>query len=163
MRALALVFSAVLVLPACGREPTPIEPTATAAAPSSPTGTSKPKPPTLPAAAKRNDETGAANFVLYWVEAFNYAARTGDSVEMRRFAADCKVCTGYADDFDALKPSQRADEPAWAISNVSVLSTGNGYEVHTTVAAASESKKYPLTFVLASRSPFQLEHIYERP
>jgi len=166
MRRLALACAALIVLSACGRTPTPIEPTTKASAPaasSTADSRSNVKPPTLPAAAKRNDETGAANFVLYWTQTFNFAARTGDTAEMRRFAANCKVCAGYADDFDALKPSQRATSDAWSLSDVTVSRTDRGYDVEAVVKVSRESRKYPLTFVVMSADPFQLRHIYERP
>lgn len=166
MRRLGPAFAAMLVLSACGGDPTPIEPVANPSATnagSSADPTSTRKPPTLPAAAKRNDETGAANFVLYWVRAFNYAARTGDSDEMRRFAAGCKVCIGYADDFESLAPTERAAGEAWTLSDVNVVRADRGYEVEATVTASEESEAYPLTFVVSSAQPYELEHIYERP
>ena len=166
MRLIGLSCAALVMLAACSGEPTPIEPTSTPV-PTKPAssagGTSTLEPPKLPAAAKRNDETGAANFVLYWVKAFNYAARTGDSDEMRRFAAGCKVCLGYADDFEALAPTKRAAGEAWTLSDVNVVRTDRGYEVEATVTASEESKDYPLTFVVSSANPYELEHIYERP
>jgi hypothetical protein len=165
MRRLVLALGALIVLSACDRAPTPIEPTAksSSSAASPADATSSLNPPELPAAAKRNDETGAANFVLYWVRAFNFAARTGDSEEMRRFAPRCKVCAGYADDFETMKPKDRATADAWSLSNVSVTRTDRGFDVDATVRASRESKEYPLTFVVRSSHPFQLEHIYQRP
>ena len=86
MRLIGLTCAALVMLAACSGEPTPIEPTSKPS-PTKPAssagGTSSLEPPKLPAAAKRNDETGAANFVLYWVKAFNYAARTGDTELLR--------------------------------------------------------------------------------
>lgn len=165
-RLIGLACAALVLLPACSAAPTPIEPTAkspTSAGPVSARPTTTLEPPTLPKEAKRNDETGAANFVAYWVRAFNFAARTGDSADMRRFAASCKVCLGYADDFDALKPSERATTEAWLLSDVKVTRTDRGFNVEATVEAADESKTYPLTFVVLTAQPFQLQHIYERP
>jgi hypothetical protein len=86
---------ALISLPACGRAPTPIEPTTKASTPSSgpsTEATSTLKPPALPAAAKRNDETGAANFVLYWVNLSNYASHTGDTERLS--AITDEACTG---------------------------------------------------------------------
>lgn len=163
-RLVGLACAALVVLSACDRAPTPIEPTSKAESTTpSVGGTSKLKPPTLPAAAKRDDETGAANFVDYWVKAFNFAARTGDADEMRRFASECKVCVGYADDFEELKPSNRATTDAWSLSKISVARTDRGFDVNATVTASQESRAYPLTFVVISAAPFELEHIHERP
>ncbi|HJR90194.1 MAG TPA: DUF6318 family protein, partial [Aeromicrobium sp.] len=97
MRRLALACAALIVLSGCGRAPTPIEPSATASDPGrSPEPTSSLKPPTLPAAAKRNDETGAANFVAYWVKLANYASQTGDTEQLRRISSpSCAACDDY--------------------------------------------------------------------
>jgi len=99
MRRLALACAAIIVLSACGRTPTPIEPTTKASAPaatSTADSSSTLKPPTLPAAAKRNDETGAANFVLYWVKVSNYAAHTGDTAILRQISdPTCDTCKRY--------------------------------------------------------------------
>jgi len=99
MRRLALACAAIIVLSACGRIPTPIEPTTKASAPaasSTAESTSTLKPPTLPAAAKRNDETGAANFVVYWVKVSNYAAVTGDLELLRSISTpNCVGCNRY--------------------------------------------------------------------
>lgn len=160
-----LACAALLLLSACQSKPEPIEPTATAPAtrPASASPQSEAKPPTLPAIAKRNDETGAANFVLYWVKSFNYAAGTGDAAEMQRFASQCKACMRYAEDFESLSPKQRIKGDAWTLSSVNVQKTGGGYDVEATVKAIKESKPYPLTFVLERDDPFQLVHIFERP
>jgi hypothetical protein len=100
-RLLGLACAALIGLSACGSAPTPIEPTTKSSAPNatpSGEGTSTLKPPTLPAAAKRNDETGAANFVNYWVKVSNYAARTGDLELLRSLSAsDCVGCNRYID------------------------------------------------------------------
>ena len=99
MRRLGLVCAALIALSACGGAPTPIEPKPKAsesnAAPSA-EATSTLDPPTLPAAAKRNDETGAANFVAYWVKVSNYAARTGELELLESISApDCEGCNRY--------------------------------------------------------------------
>lgn len=99
MRRLLLACAVITLLPACDRSPKPIEPTDAASTasikvPDSPTLTEK--PPTMPAAAKRNDETGAANFVLYWVEVSNYAAVTGNTKLLREISApSCEGCRRY--------------------------------------------------------------------
>ena len=100
-RLLGLAYAALIILSACGREPTPIEPTtkasASGAAPSA-GANSKLKPPTLPAAAKRNDETGAANFVAYWVKVANFASASGDTSLLREVSSpECDACSDYAD------------------------------------------------------------------
>ena len=98
-RLVGLACAAFVLLPACGGAPTPIEPTAkapTSARPVSARPTTTLEPPTLPKEAKRNDETGAANFVAYWVRLANYASHTGDTTLLRRASAsDCDACVDY--------------------------------------------------------------------
>ena len=98
---LGLACAALMILAACAGEPTPIEPTSkpsASSAASSAGPTSTLKPPTLPAAAKRNDETGAANFVLYWVKVANYASTSGDTSLLREISSPaCGACSDYAD------------------------------------------------------------------
>jgi hypothetical protein len=77
-------------------QPEPIEPTAGATHAPSAVPTSSLTPPPLPKVAMRNDETGAANFVLYWVKVSNYAAQTGDTDLLREISApDCEGCNRY--------------------------------------------------------------------
>jgi hypothetical protein len=97
MRRLALACAALIVLSACDRAPTPIEPSAKASERGrSSEPTSNLKPPTLPAAAKRNNETGAANFVAFWVKLANYASQTGDTEQLRSVSSpSCAACNDY--------------------------------------------------------------------
>jgi len=100
MRRLGLACAAIIMLSACGGAPTPIEPKGkpSESGAASADETSTLKPPVLPAAAKRNDETGAANFVSYWVKVSNYAASTGDTGLLREISAsDCVGCFRYID------------------------------------------------------------------
>src|SRR5580765_89757 len=90
-------LAAVTLLVACSHSPTPMEPKH-----DTPATTTAPKPtaapPTMPAAAKRHDATGAANFVLYWVNVSNYAATTGDTQRLREISdPKCEGCNRYID------------------------------------------------------------------
>ncbi len=140
MRLVGLAFAALVILSACGGEPKPIEPTskpsATNAASSAGT-TSTLKPPTLPAAAKRDDETGAANFVLYWVKVFNYASHTGDTETLKAITDD--TCTGCQ---DYIRLYERAYAQGgyfkgsdWTLSKVSVERGEDESLVHAHVSA----------------------------
>lgn len=155
------LVSAALLLAACSHAPEPIEPKhdrparTTAPAPSA-------TPPMMPAAAKRHDATGAANFVLYWVNAFNYGATTGDTAPMREYASHCKPCNEYADDFSKLRPSRLVRGKSWRITNVSVDTDPNGFHVNSSVHAIREPHPYPLTFVLKKASPYELLDVFER-
>jgi hypothetical protein len=163
MRRLVLVGAALLVLSlaACSGAPEPIEPSA--AASSAPRPRSTLTPPPLPKQAERKDATGAANFVLYWVKAYNYAASTGDTYAMRDHSSECDVCVGYADDFDALRPSQLLQGDAWKLTNIKQSKTDEGYQIDADVSAYGESHIYKLTFVVRHADPYELVHIYERP
>jgi len=101
MRRLGLVCAALMLLTACDRSPTPIEPAmkpSASGAKRTPDAASTLKPPELPAAAKRNDATGAANFVDYWVKVSNYAAHTGDTEMLRKISDPaCETCNRYAE------------------------------------------------------------------
>lgn len=91
--------AAIVLLAACGQPPEPIEPKAEAATPARPTQAAPTSaPPTMPPIAKRHDEIGAANFVLYWVNVSNYAASTGDTRRLREISEpDCEGCNRYID------------------------------------------------------------------
>lgn len=98
MRRLVLACAALACLAACASDPEPIEPKAgTSRAPNpSAAPTSTLTPPTLPKVAQRSDATGAANFVLYWVKAADYAAWTGDVDLLEQISADdCAGCNSY--------------------------------------------------------------------
>ena len=89
-----LVLSVLLV--GCGGDPQPAAPPA----PATPTGTT-PTPvaaPTMPEQATKNTRAGAVEFVRYYVEVLNYAARTGNLDELT-FLADrgCASCKGVAE------------------------------------------------------------------
>ena len=166
MRRLVLACAVLACLTGCSGRAQPIEPTNSSAStsdgPAVPTPTSTLTPPTLPKQAESNDATGAANFVLYWVKAYNYAASTGDTREMRKHARDCKVCIGYANDFDGLSPRQYLAGDAWELADIKQAESPSGYEIDANVSAFGESHVYKLTFVLRNANPFELVHIYER-
>lgn len=134
MRTFALAVAATLLLASCTDNPKPIEPKPSA------TSKSTPSKPTLPAKASEDTPSGAATFVGYWVETFNYAAQTGDVAPMREFAQKCKPCLGYADDFQSLPTSKRPTGPAWTLKDVSVAPNRNPIQVVTTVEVLKEKK-----------------------
>jgi hypothetical protein len=163
MRRFATAFAAITLVAACANSPEPIEPKTDV---STPAKSARPAPsatpPTLPKIAKRQDATGAANFVLYWVKAFNYGASTGDTGPMREHAKGCSVCTKYANDFDRLPPSKLVRGQSWTLSDISVEDGRRISHVNTTVQARNEDRTYPLTFVVKKASPYELSEIFER-
>lgn len=140
-RLLGLACAAVIILSACDRAPTPIEPTAkgsaSGSAPSA-DATSALKPPVLPAAAKRNDETGAANFVAYWVKVSNYAALTGDTSRLRDISeSSCVGCHRYIDLYEATyERGGSFDGGDNALRNVTTQPGAKGIYISGTLVAA---------------------------
>jgi hypothetical protein len=155
MRTIALAIATLLLLGACTDDPEPIEP--------EPSKSSEPAAvaPTMPASAKEDTPSGAANFVAYWVATFNYGAQTGDVEPMLSQAGKCKPCNGYASDFKRLAPSDRAPEPVWRLSNVSVTADRDPIEVEAEVDIAGEERPSTVVFVLNKRAPFELRDIYK--
>jgi len=141
MRRLVLACAALIALSACSAEPTPIEPkskaTESSAAPTS-DATSKLKPPTLPAAAKRNDETGAANFVAYWVRVSNYAAQTGDTRLLRKISEpDCVGCYRYINLYETTYESGGSFEGGDnSVRNITAELGTKGVYINATLVAA---------------------------
>ena len=156
MRFGGIVLVVLLTLGACSSDPEPKEPkrTATSATPTA-------SPPTMPAPAKEDTPSGAATFVNYFVATFNYAARTGDTTPMTRAAPNCKPCSKYADDFDRLASSDRADEDVWTVKDLSIGASRNPIELDAKVSVAGEGTT-ELTFVLNSKAPFEVRDIYMR-
>ena len=102
MRSFALAIATLLLLSSCTDDPGPIEPKPSVSA------SQTPVEPAMPDTAREDSPSGAANFVDYWVSAFNYGAQTGDVEPMLSHAGDCEPCKGYARDFELLAPSDRA-------------------------------------------------------
>ena len=153
MRSITLAIAAVLLLASCSDDPVPIEPKTSAS------GT--PAEPVLPDSAREDTPSGAANFVDYWVSTFNYGAQTGKVELMLSHAGDCKPCEGYAKDFRQIAPSNRAKEPVWRLSNVSVSADRDPIEVEADVEIANEEDPSTLVFVLNDQAPFELTDIYK--
>jgi len=157
MRFGGIVLVVLLTLGACSSEPAPKEPkrTATSAAPTA-------TPPTMPPQAKEDTPSGAATFVSYFVGTFNYAARTGDAELMRKAAPGCDTCNKYAADFERLKTFDRATEDVWTVEDLSVGASRNPIELDAKVRVAGEAGTSELTFVLNSKSPFEIRDLYIR-
>jgi len=153
MRSIALAIAAVLLLASCSDDPEPIEPKTSAS------GTTS--EPVLPDSAREDSPSGAANFVDYWVTTFNYGAQTGNVEPMLSHAGDCKPCKGYAKEFRQLAPANRAREPVWRLSNVSVSADRDPIEVEADVEIADEQDPSTLVFILNDQAPFELTDIYK--
>ena len=149
MRLIGLTCAALVMLAACSGEPTPIEPTSTPV-PTKPAssagGTSTLEPPKLPAAAKRNDETGAANFVLYWVKASDYAALTGDTELLREVSeANCEGCRRYIDLYETTYSEGGSF-------------SGGQHRLRNVTTESSDSATYVTADVVAAPGRYVLRH-----
>ena len=153
LRSFALAIATLVLLSACTDDPEPIEP--------NPSASAGPVKPAMPDGAREDSPTGAANFVDYWVSAFNYGAQTGDVEPMLSNATDCEPCKGYARDFERLAPSERAATPVWRLSNISVSADRDPIKVEADVEIADEQNPSVLVFVLSDRAPFELVDLYK--
>ena len=98
-RLLGLVCAALIILSACGREPTPIEPkpktSPSGAAPSastSPAETLPEPPPYVDEASVR----GRATFAGYWIHLLNYSVTTGTTNHLEAVSSPaCDGCANY--------------------------------------------------------------------
>jgi hypothetical protein len=92
-----LAAALILLVGACdssSEEATPQQPTASSSNDPAPTATV----PTMPAQAAEDSSEGAAAFVKYYVDVFNYAAATGDVDELSRLSSpECDGCQSYID------------------------------------------------------------------
>lgn len=156
MRIVTLAIAGLLLFSGCSSDPKPIEPSP------EPSPTSSVEAPRLPDGANADTPEGAGRFVRFWVDAFNYAALTGRSNVMSKYARHCKPCLQYAADFKNLKPSERPKGNAWKLQRVSVYLSRNPIEVETEVKVEGEAGKSTFTFVLNSHSPFEILNIYDR-
>lgn len=145
MQRLASACVAVLLLAACSSSPEPIEPKAdaTAATRSAPPKPSA-SPPTMPAIAKRNDATGAANFVLYWVKVSNYAANSGDTARLREIShPDCEGCNRYIDLYEKTYANGGYFEGGErTLEDIKVKTTAGESYVYARVNAAAETYRF---------------------
>lgn len=131
-------LAAVALLSACGTPPVPIEPTINpkppvTSAPARPTEA----PPRMPAIANRHDAAGAANFVVYWVDTSNHAAKTGKADQLRAIStSNCEGCTRYIDLYEKTYAAggyfRGGDR---TLTNISVDETDQYYVTTTLVAA----------------------------
>jgi hypothetical protein len=130
--------AAIVLLAACGQPPEPIEPKAAAATPARPSQAMPTSaPPTMPQIAKRHDEIGAANFVLYWVKVSNYASHTGDTARLTEISEPtCQGCSSYIDLFESTYERGGYFKGSdWRISDIAVEAGQGDYLVHAHVTA----------------------------
>ena len=103
MRRLGLACAALIVLPACSGEPTPIEPKATAsesgAASSATTETTS--VPRVPPYVAEISLRGRAAFAGYWIHLLNYSVATGTTRHLEAVSSPaCSGCNNYLDQIE---------------------------------------------------------------
>ena len=145
MRSFVLAIAAMLLAASCTDDPEPIEP--------KPSDSPNPSaaPPEMPREAKANTPTGAANFVAYWVAVSNFAARTGNTKELRQIShRDCEGCRTYIDLFeDTYAAGGYFKGSEWRLSEVEVKPGDSEHLVFAHVDAPTG------TFKKSSRSEVQ--------
>jgi hypothetical protein len=157
MRFGGILLVTLLLVGSCS-DPEPKEPKSS---PTSPTPTAT--APTMPASAKKDTPSGAANFVRHYIDVFNYAANTGDVGPMQAIADDCVPCDGYAGEFTKLADKgDLVSGELWDLRGVAVSRTRSPLEVDADVNAreGTTQNPYTFTFVLSPSTPFRVKDIY---
>jgi hypothetical protein len=158
MRFGGIVLLALLAVGACSSDPEPKEPK-----PSATSATPTVSAPTMPASAKKDTPSGAANFVRHYIGLVNYAANTGDVRPMLAISSKCKPCQSYASAFEE-EPAdgERFAGILWTLNGIAVSRTRAPLEVDAQISAreGSASKDYTFTFVLSPKAPFAVGDIY---
>lgn len=152
-------IAALLLASACSGQPEVLEPDPTATS-----STPGPKsPPPLPPAAEEFSPSGAATYVQYWVDTFNFAAMTGDATQLKSISTSCDPCAAYAKDFEALTEDERATEPPWEIKSVAASEASEPILITAKVNVARDSSgaARTLQFALSKGDPFTLDDIRE--
>jgi hypothetical protein len=94
--------------------PAPLEPSSPS--PTEPTGSPA---PTLPAAAQGESPRAAQAFTRYWIDALNYATRTGETQQMGAQAERCRACVAIADFIDDVyRNGGRIDSQGWGVESI---------------------------------------------
>ncbi|WP_144433725.1 DUF6318 family protein [Aeromicrobium erythreum] len=157
MREALTVGAVALLLPllACSktsevREPE-VEPT--------PSSSQLPAPPTFPSQARESTDEGAVAFASYWVDAFNYAAITGDEKTLRQLSRQCDACTRFADSIGDLKPSERPEGPTWKIRSMVVSRDDVATDVKFDLVLLG-GERSTVAFEMTPNAPFTITDLY---
>jgi hypothetical protein len=105
-------------------EPRPLpEPTASAAVSASPSPAAT--PPTLPAAAEGTSPRAAKAFARHYFDVVNYAARTGDTKDLRSLAAPgCVSCEAIASNIERIyNAGGHIESDGWTLQQARSLKT----------------------------------------
>jgi len=146
----------LLVAGCGGPAPKVLEPKA------APTATITVPVPKMPASAKADTPSGAANFVSYFVATLNYGAQTGDTGPLIAIVSpSCKSCREYAVDFERFKANHTLHhKPVWTLIDVAVGPSRDPIEVEGTLKALNAgADSAALTFRLNEKAPFELREI----
>jgi hypothetical protein len=107
--------------------------------PPSPSPTSGPQEPRLPAAAKAPGKAGAKAFVAYYIRLLNYASHTGDTQSVRRYGSSCRGCNADATFFEhTYEHGGWLEGDTWTPipSSWILLGSGKGYFVGVNLKAS---------------------------
>ena len=132
MRLLSAAFSALVVvlcfgLASCGSGSA--EPDASAKPSASPTPTAT--PPTKPAGLDESTPEGAAAFVYYWIDVFNYANTSGDLSELKLISGfECGACTTAIDMIaETSEAGGHVSGNEWLARNIQIQPEGDSFFV----------------------------------
>lgn len=149
-------------------EPTPLpEPTD----PTSPSASASATPPTLPPEAEGTSPRAAKAFARHYVDLINYAARTGDTQDLRKLGAPgCVSCKAIASNIEKIyNAGGHIESHGWKVTVVStvpaqphlrpILDLGVVQSPESVVRAAGQSPtsfpggKKPMTMYLVRSGP----------
>jgi hypothetical protein len=150
----AAVVAALLLAAACSGEPKILEPGPTAS--SSSRNVEKPR---VPKQAQQSTDEGAASFASYWIDTFNYAAKTGDTEELERLSTKCPPCRQFADSIAELESSKRPDGDLWKIQSTTVARDDVASDVKFDLLLPG-TEKSTVAFELTPRAPYTVTDLY---
>jgi hypothetical protein len=159
MRFGGIVLAALLTLGACSSDPQPREPRRTATS-ATPTATL----PTMPPQAEKDTPEGAAAFVRHYIDVFNYAAKTGNTRQLRSLSDSCGPCESYARQFeDTYKRGDYFSRDLWATKklHLDVFATGIDATVDVRATEKGQPVVYTLVFSTPRRPPFKVRDIVQ--
>lgn len=124
-----------------------------------PSSSTPPTPPTVPAQARESTDEGAVAFASYWVDTFNYAAITGDEKTLRQLSRQCDSCLRFADSIRDLKPSERPEGPSWRIRSMVVSRDDVATDVKFGLVLLG-GERSTVAFEMTPDAPFTITDLY---
>ncbi|MGN6574162.1 MAG: DUF6318 family protein [Nocardioides sp.] len=169
-RVAASVAVALAAVSGCtsSAEPTPA-PTPTLSSSPSESPSPSAAPPTMPAEAEGTSPRAAKAFARHYFDVINYAARTGDTRQLRKLGtSDCVSCEAIARNIEKIYGAGgHIESDGWRLTSVRNLQTKNGsaflslgvyLEAEDVISAAGhepehhDGRKQPMNLRLVNRA-----------